>query len=61
MIDLRKLSDTELLDLLDQVSDEVKRRNTLVSPSDGVCDEESLGRAADLFAEIMREATSKHR
>jgi hypothetical protein len=57
MIDLVNLSDADLLELLDQVSEEVKRRSLLSSSSSSMYDEESLRRAVDLFAEMMQEIT----
>ena len=56
---LKELGDTELLNLLDQVSDEVKRRNSLVVESDGVEDSEALRRAVSAFADVMRAATGR--
>jgi hypothetical protein len=57
---LSEISDSDLLDLLDQVSEEVKRRNSLhASPSQNVSslggpdDEDSMKRAIEYFAQVM--------
>jgi hypothetical protein len=59
---LTHLNDTELLDLLDQVSAEVKRRNTLVpSESESFVDQEALKNATAAFARMMKDVTSQGR
>lgn len=53
-----ELNDEELLDLLDFVSDEVQRRNTLFKQGSAI-DPSSIGRAVDAFAEALRSAPKK--
>lgn len=59
---LTELSDTELLDLLDLVSAEVKRRNNL-APQDpeveSFLDPDVLRQATSAFAEMLKGATKR--
>lgn len=52
---LSELTDSELLDILDTVSSEVKKRNSLVGSDD---DQEAIKRAAEYFASLV---TGQHR
>jgi len=52
---LSELTDTELLDLLDSVSAEVKRRTSLSIDPD-VDNQEALKRAADYFVTAVNQA-----
>jgi hypothetical protein len=57
-LNLRELSDIELLDLLDVVSDEVKRRNSLYSASSA--DEASaLRNATDVFGRMLKSVMNR--
>jgi hypothetical protein len=56
---LPELTDTELLDLLDLVSAELKKRNSLgVNPNDADT-QESVRRATDYFVGLARSITNR--
>lgn len=54
---LIELTDVELLDVLDLVSSEVKRRNSVID--DQEYDQEAMKRAADFFVEAVKSVTRR--
>ena len=55
---LSELNDAELLNLLDEVSGEVKKRNSLSMNPEDEEDREALKRATEAFAEVIRSAVT---
>jgi len=56
---ITELTDNELLDLLDSVSAEVKRRNSLSMAPDDANDAAALNRAANYFVDAIQTLTNR--
>lgn len=55
---LSELSDTELLDVLDLVSAEVKRRNSLSFSPEGEDEGAAIKRAAEYFSTMVQQSVT---
>jgi hypothetical protein len=54
---ISELNDQQVLELLDFVSDEIKRRNDKISPSS--LDGDSIKRATGFISDLMQQLTTK--